>query len=209
MYIKATRVSLISSTSLHPLLNCPQCGRESVFSAPIGAIYVIPPMKLSLHTCPNKNCLALVYICTDQQENILDMYPRSRIKFDQTDIPSNISLTLNEAITCHANKCYIAAAIMVRKTLELFCEDRGSRGKNLEERINGLEGKLLLPPDLLQDIHHIRFLGNDAAHVESKLYQNIGEAEVEAAIDFTKQILQAAYQYKNLSQKLKNLSSKQ
>jgi len=45
-------------------------------------------------------------------------------------------------------------------------------------------------------------LGNDAAHIEAKTYQSIGEPEVRIAINLTKELLKAAYQYEGLLNEL-------
>lgn len=39
--------------------------------------------------------------------------------------------SLEEAITCHAQRCFVASAMMIRKTLEEVCRDRGTDGGNL------------------------------------------------------------------------------
>ena len=44
----------------------------------------------------------------------------------------------------------------------------------------------------------LRLLGNDAAHVESKTYNDIGKNEVEVGIALAKEVLKAVYQYDSL-----------
>jgi len=44
-------------------------------------------------------------------------------------IPASLTKALEEAITCHANVCFIASAIMVRKTLRLSCASVVSFGR--------------------------------------------------------------------------------
>lgn len=51
----------------------------------------------------------------------------------------------------------------------------------------------------------LRLLGNDAAHVAAKNYNGVGRDEVEAAVDLTKEILKAIYQYNDLLAKLNAL----
>jgi len=132
-------------------------------------------------------------------------YPAERIDFDATDIPAGILKTFEEAITCHANQCFVAAAIMVRKTLEELCRERGATGKNLKERITALGTKVVLPAKLLQGLDDLRLLGNDAAHIESQEYDKVGQEEVEVGIEFTKEVLKAVYQYSALLNRLRAL----
>ena len=52
-----------------------------------------------------------------------------------------------------------------------------------------------------------RLLGNDAAHITSRAYDTIGAREVEVALEFTKEVLKAAYQYSALLAKLQSLKN--
>ena len=109
-----------------------------------------------------------------------------------------------EAIECHASRCYVAAAIMVRKTLEALCEDRGAKAPTLQERLRKLRDRITPLGELLTGLDHLKMLGNDAAHVEAKVYAEIGEKEVEVAIKFAKAVLKAVYQYQSLSEELRS-----
>jgi hypothetical protein len=136
---------------------------------------------------------------------ILESYPPELLDFDSKDIPQAISQALGEAITCHAHRCYTAAAIMVRKTLEELCNDRGATGANLRDRIKSLGSAIIIPPELLVALDDLRLLGNDAAHIESQIYKQVGKEEVEIAIEFTKEVLKAVYQFSGLLQRLQSL----
>ncbi len=149
-------------------------------------------------------------ICTQvfvvlRQNDLLSSYPAQRIDFDSSKIPQKVVEAIEEAIICHSTECYIAAAIMVRKTLEELCRDRGAKGDNLKARINNLKSKVILPQELLDGLHDLRLLGNDAAHIESLEYEKVTQEEVEIGIEVAKEILKAVYQYTNLIDKLKSL----
>jgi hypothetical protein len=64
---------------------------------------------------------------------------------------------------------------------------------------------IVVPVALLNATDHLRLLGNDAAHIEAETYDNIGEQEVRLAIDLTKELLKAAYQYEGLVSRLEAL----
>lgn len=98
-----------------------------------------------------------------------------RIDFDATNVPPGLVTAFEEAVTCHANDCFTAAAIMVRKTLEELCRDRQAQGKDLKDRIRDLGTKIVLPQDLLAGLNDLRLLGNDAAHIESREYDKVGK----------------------------------
>jgi len=62
-----------------------------------------------------------------------------------------------------------------------------------------------MPQELLDGLDDLRLLGNDAAHVEAKTYQQVGKEEVEVSLEFTKEVLKAVYQYSALLDRLRNL----
>jgi hypothetical protein len=107
--------------------------------------------------------------------NLLASYPPERLDFDATNIPASITKALEEAITCHANECFIASAVMVRKTLEELCHDRGATGANLKARLRNLGTTIILPQVLLDGLDDLRLLGNDAAHIESQEFNMVGK----------------------------------
>jgi len=94
---------------------------------------------------------------------------------------------------------------MVRKTLEELCRERGAQGKDLKERIRDLGTKIVIPKELLDGLDDLRLLGNDAAHIESRQYDQVGKEEVEIGIEFTKEVLKATYQYSALLNRLRGL----
>ena len=155
--------------------------------------------------CPNRSCKAHVFVVMKSDGTLLASYPPIRLDFDSSSIPSNIAKCFEEALTCHANNCFIAAAIMVRKTMEELCENQGATGTTLKDRIQALGSKVTLPTALLTGIDHIRLLGNDAAHLELKNFNSVGQAELEAAIKVTKEVLKAVYQYADLIAELEAL----
>lgn len=122
-----------------------------------------------------------------------------------SNVPGPVIKALEEAVTCHANGCFVASALMVRKTLEELCRDRQAQGPNLKERIKALGTKVVLPTELLDGIDDLRLLGNDAAHIEAQVYDQIGQEEVEVAIEFAKEVLKAVYQYSALLSRLRAL----
>ena len=94
---------------------------------------------------------------------------------------------------------------MIRKTLEELCIDRSADGSTLKQRIVALGNAVLLPKELLDGLDDLRLLGNDAAHVEARTYQQVGQEEVEISLEFTKEILKAVYQYSDLLARLRSL----
>jgi Domain of unknown function (DUF4145) len=162
-----------------------------------------------LRRCPNEECNLLLFHVREHASMLVTTYPPEVIDFDVTNLPGAVTAALSEAITCHANECYVASAIMVRKTLEELCADRGAEGANLKERIAALRDKVVIPEDLLVGADDLRLLGNDAAHIESREYEQVGREEVEVGIEFAKELLKAVYQMSALLARLRGLKAQQ
>ncbi|MGH3022316.1 MAG: DUF4145 domain-containing protein [Gaiellaceae bacterium] len=150
-----------------------------------------------------------MFIVYDTARKIVASYPPELIDFDATNVPAKVVEAMEEAIKCHANECFMASAVMVRKTLEELCADRGATGNNLKERITALGSRVVLPKELLEGLDDLRLLGNDAAHIESKEYDKVGKEEVEIGIEFATEVLKATYQYSDLLARLRGLKAAQ
>jgi hypothetical protein len=156
--------------------------------------------------CPHPECHAYILVVYDVASgSVLRSFPPETIDFDATNLPAAVLTSLEEAVICHAHGCYRAAAIMIRRTLEDVCHDRGATGDSLKKRIESLGTQVVLPQPLLEGLDSLRLLGNDAAHIEAQTYQQVGKEEVELGLDVAKAILLAAYQYSDLVQRLQGL----
>jgi hypothetical protein len=156
--------------------------------------------------CSNPNCrMHVFFVGAPSIAGGQFLYPPETIDFDTTGLPVPIVAAFEEAILCHASGCYVACAIMVRKTLEELCADKKATGSNLAARIKDLGSKIVIPKELLDGIDHLRLLGNDAAHIESQAFNQVGKPEVEVAIELTKELLKATYQLSSLLAKMQAL----
>ena len=97
---------------------------------------------------------------------------------------------------------------MGRRTLEEICEDRGATGDNLWKRIKNLRNKIIISEGLLEGMRNLILLGNDAAHVKSRIFEKVSKEEVEIRIEISKKILEAVYQEKNLVEKLNSIKKR-
>jgi hypothetical protein len=195
-------------------LRCPACRRDVTFDSlglPDVKMHVREPAFLDLlagqRRCGNPECRAHLFVIRGNYgpEPIRVTYPPETIDFDASDIPDRIVDAFEEAIKCHSRQCFVAAAIMVRKTLEEVCADRKATGGNLKAKIEALGDKVVLPQPMLDALDDLRLLGNDAAHLEARVYEEIGQEELEVAIDVAKEILKATYQYEGLMSRLRAL----
>jgi len=183
---------------------CPHCGNNAVFQVVGTDTYIGHNLYCGQRRCPDINCNSHIFVVM-RDRDLVWQHPPSRVAFKTENIPAGILETFDEAITCHAAGCFVAAAIMIRRTLEEICEDRGATGKDLKDRIGDLRTKIVLPQELFDAMDELRLLGNDAAHIEAKAYDQIQKAEIDAAVELTIELLKALYQYSNLLTKMRAL----
>ena len=119
-------------------LACPHCRTQAVLEnfPAFQDIRVNPAQQIvtGQGKCPNPECNGHVFIVR-RLNQLATMYPPTRINFNASDIPGPIVTTFEEAITGETNECYVAAAIMVRRTLEEICAGQKAEGDNLKARI--------------------------------------------------------------------------
>lgn len=199
-------------------LRCPHCHRNGAFhgvqaedvswtqslTAEQKHLNRVAVLCAGVRRCPNPECLGPVFVVLNGSQ-LYRIYPPEIIEFDGDGIPDTVKSCMEEAILSHASGCYRAAALMVRRTLEEMCNERGSKGSNLKERIDGLKGHIVIPEGLFTGAHELRFLGNDAAHIEATAYENVGKEETSVAIDLAKELLRATYQAASLVKRLQAL----
>ena len=204
--IKKLVVSKTSpSNPSRAVVRCPHCGKEAVMQPlqdrdlNIGENY-----SCGQRCCPNPECGGHLFLVFHMHKPVA-AYPPIKLDFDPQNIPDRILTTFEEAITCHAIGCFVASAIMVRRTFEEVCADHDAKGSNLKERIADLGSKIIIPSELLDAMDELRILGNDAAHINAEDYESVSKEEATIAIEFTKEILKSLYQYTSLLGKLRSL----
>jgi hypothetical protein len=189
------------------VVRCPGCGRTSTLD-PIGSNDVQGNLAdggnvvFGQRRCPVPDCGAHVFFAIPQGEAPI-CWPPETLDFDHEGLPDGVLQAFDEAIRSHSNACYAASGMMIRKTLEEICADQNATGNTLFDRLEALKGAVLVPPDLLDGLHDLRLLGNDAAHIESRTYNEVGKDEVELGIELTKLFLQAVYQTKSVVERLR------
>ncbi|NHZ86826.1 MAG: DUF4145 domain-containing protein [Planctomycetia bacterium] len=190
---------------------CPHCGYNGTFIRLGSDIQINNGSNVTnhigIHQCPNVKCKGHLFFIEDGKHNLQFTSPNNVIPFDSENIPEGVLSAFNEAIVCHSNNCYVASAIMIRKTLEEICEEKKSEGDNLKKRLSKLGSKIIIPKELITGMNDLRLLGNDAAHIEARTFNDVGREEIEISIEFTKEILKAVYQYEGLLSKMKKLKT--
>jgi hypothetical protein len=195
-------------------MRCPHCRNMGSFGSVTGHVQYSktiaadrPTVQLCIATvrvCPNESCRGLVLTVTGGRD-LLQAIPPQSIEFSPEGLPQECADTLAEAAACHAAGAYRASAMMVRRLLEEVCALNNARGANLHQRIEALKSLITLPQPLFEAMQELKALGNDAAHIEAKAYDNIGEEESEVSIKLAGEILKSLYQLKGIVAKLQSM----
>ncbi len=93
--------------------------------------------------------------------------PRHRGRVDLEDwhiLPVKVRRIYQETLTALRSDLPILTGIGLRAIVEMICNDRGAKGKNLRTQIDDLVTQQVLTPDGATILHDLRVLGNAAAH---------------------------------------------
>ena len=188
-------------------VRCPHCGNNGTFET-LGVNDINLPQSnvlLGQRRCPSTSCYGQVFFVNERLTGEVFTYPAEGVELNRENVPKGILAAFEEAIACYSNRCYVASAIMIRKTLEEIAVEKSAEGKTLFQKLNDLSKKIFVPKELTEAMNELRLLGNDAAHIEAEAYNQVGKDEVEISIEFTKEIIKAVYQYESLLGKLRSL----
>ncbi|MEJ7644317.1 MAG: DUF4145 domain-containing protein [Chryseolinea sp.] len=143
-------------------INCPHCGHNGVFEKfelkdlrsdqRLGKTNTMTPTYFGQRRCPDPMCHGHIFFIYEEETHTYYTYPAETVPFNKENIPERILKAFEEAIMDFANGCFISAAIMIRKTLEEICFDRGAKGGDLKKKIEALGSKIVIPKDLLEGL---------------------------------------------------------
>lgn len=77
-------------------------------------------------------------------------------------LPKNLGNIYKEAISTFNANARVLCAAGLRSLIEGICVNKEIKGKNLQERIDGLSA--VLPANIVKNLHSLRFMGNIATH---------------------------------------------
>ncbi|QYU70273.1 DUF4145 domain-containing protein [Leptolyngbya sp. 15MV] len=134
-------------------------------------------------------------------------WPSSTIQVQTDGLPEEIKQTIDEAVRCFEAACWRAAVVMVRRAIELICDEKEAKGDKLRQRLDDLATKVAITPEVVEALSNLKDLGNDAVHVELKDFDSIEEKHAQLAIEIIITISASLFRAEELSRKLKALKS--
>jgi len=198
------------------LIECQEC--EAIVDAQIIGDYVcLPeetglPAKITFCKCPS--CSSPLVILQEENPDGLDaplrLYPSERKA--NYNLPKELRNSFDESLKCQKAKCYTAAAMMCRRTLEGLCKHHDKNSKNLATGIQSLHSKGIIDKSLFEWAEALRRDGNLAAH---DMQATISGDDAKDLIDFSEAILDYVFvlhdrfeEYKRRQEEKKKLKKK-
>jgi Domain of unknown function (DUF4145) len=77
-------------------------------------------------------------------------------------LPQKLDSIYRETLHAFNNNLSVLCAAGLRTLIEGICEDKQVKGRNLQDKINALDG--VLPQNIVTNLHGFRFIGNTALH---------------------------------------------
>jgi hypothetical protein len=116
------------------------------------------------------------------------VYPATEAQYGPDGVPALIAAEFCEALECHWNGHNLGAALVGRRVLQAAARDiLGGKRKDLQTEINDIPDDRLNKA-LKDQAHHVRLIGNDAAHVDP-----VEPDDVRDLLDFVEEVLDVLY----------------
>lgn len=123
--------------------------------------------------CSSPSCRATHSLTLSSYDEIQNIRLVGRVFMPTgVSLEGSVHTSLGEATAAINANAPRAGCIMLRRTVEQFCANLGGTG-NLTEKIDQLRDAKRITPLTANGFHAVRFLGNDAAHLELKHFDDI------------------------------------
>lgn len=108
------------------------------------------------------------------------------------DIPKEIADVFNESVMTSAANCPRASVVMARRTLEAIAFDKGEKDGSLYDKLESLNKKGILHPNLADWATEVRLIGNKGAHFDPMDKVDVEDAK--ELIAFVRELLRYIYE---------------
>lgn len=173
------------------------CSRTEWLDEPgVGPSYHVAATLLQ---CPNCEESILLEEC-DEFESARVVYPTPRTAHDE--LPKNLQSTLNEAFKSFVAGCYLATALLCRRSLEVVCHEFqvGKPTDGLARRLAKLKDKGVIEGRLVEWVEALKDHGNLAAH---DVTASVSREDASDLLDFTEAVLNYVFVLHQKFQKFK------
>lgn len=113
-------------------------------------------------------------------------------------LSEKLNTIYREIIASFNTELLVLCTVGLRSLMEGICDDRGIKGRNLEQKIDGLAPHL--PLSIIENLHSFRFMGNIAAHE----LEAADWSDLSLAIDVVEDLLNYLYELDYKASQLPN-----
>lgn len=176
---------LISFTEVDELLEIVESRTHEIDRFPVESYFFITKCK----TCSQVS----VFTSADFEEMPYNISAAFQIWPTNKDlgegVPKNIEASYDEAKKVK-KVSPLAFSILIRRSLEQLCKDKGATGRNLKEKIEDLGKKKIIPETLADMADIIRETGNTGAHGDNF---KLNKFDMDVLDDFFIAVLEYVY----------------
>ncbi len=145
--------------------------------------------ELSLIRCEHCDTASVVRQDEAGEAFPVEVWPRGPRPLSER-IPPGIRQSVMEARNCFEAGSYLATAVLVRRSIEGFCVDRGADQKTLHRALQDLVERQVIDARLLEWADGLRVLGNIGAHFTK---ESVSKQDASDAIDLIEALLDHVY----------------
>lgn len=137
---------------------------------------------------------------------VKSIQPSRRVNYAPAGVPPEIAEDFQEALRCRAAGFLYGAAVVGRRALEAALRGHGAKAYMLADQINEMSDETL-PKNLKLAAHHVRLIGNDAAHGAHA--RTVTELELASLVGFVTDVLHQLYVLPhNIAQQKRQIEAK-
>ena len=194
---------------------CPYCNRDilaenAYTDLPTNVLNIIENTKsVFFNIKDRKGVYWWISMCPSCNKPLLigeggkTVFPKALPKPVDNRIPENIRKDLYEAKLCFSVDAYRASVVMVRRALEGTCLNQGApANENLYKQIEYLAEEQIITPNQKKIATAVRWVANDAAHVDPKQLE-VEKEDAEEILEIAEHLLYTIYVSKHIAEKHK------
>lgn len=128
----------------------------------------------------------------DDEDSQVTWHPALSLGREFKEVPQHIADAASEAYACFSIRSYRAAILMARSVLEASAKDKNVTNGTLASKIDALADNGVISPQIQQEAHEIRYLGNEMAHGD--FTEPVSEEDADDMLGFLATFLNYVYQ---------------
>lgn len=184
------------------IIKCEHCGNRTpmvALATPTATVPLAPPeygdtihLEWALYMCPV--CSNPILRESDSESFDYDGTPEWRTLYpEQIKLRNELPTSVRKAYEAALRVRHVepnAFAVLIGRTLEFTCQDRGANGRTLHEMLNDLSNRDIIPALLVEVAHQMKAIRNFGAHADVR---EVDSADIPLLIELTESLFDHLY----------------